>query len=227
MLQIGRIKRRYAEIERWTGLFDQRKTGCRAGAMLVQYRRGADPKRKGEIVAESIGEKQLRLGIEDIVLAYAQGLDAEALAGDRHVAMAVHRPFRRSGGAGRIEPETIVVGGGRRSVELRLALCEQCGKRLPFALGTKHAARRPRGGRNGGFDLTGIFRRVDKRGRGGIVDHERVAARPQQRVERNRYDAGFDRTPEQIERMPGSPSPPSTGARRVVVRERGGRWRNG
>ena len=114
--------------------------------------------------------------------------------------MAVHGPFRRAGGAGRIEPEAIVFRGCRHGFELRLTLREQRGERLPFALGAQNVTWRPRGGRNGRFDLAGKFRGVDDRGRAEIVDHESVAACPQQCVERNRHDSGFDRAPEQIEK---------------------------
>ena len=125
MLQIGGIKRRHAEIERRPESFDEWKAARRAGAMVVQHRGGADPKRKREIVAKSIREKQFRLGVKDVVLTNAQGLDAEPLTGDGHVTMAVHGSFRRAGGAGRVEPEAIVFGGCRYGFELRLALREQ------------------------------------------------------------------------------------------------------
>ena len=71
---------------------------------------------------------------------------------------------------------------------------------MPFAFGAQNVTRRPRGGGNGRFNLAGKFGRVDDRGRAGIVDHEGVTACPQQRVERNRHDSGFDRAPEQIEK---------------------------
>jgi hypothetical protein len=48
---------------------------------------------------------------------------------------------------------------------------------MPLALGSQNVTRRPRGGRNGGFDLAGKFGGVDQRGRAGIVDHESVTAR--------------------------------------------------
>jgi hypothetical protein len=114
--------------------------------------------------------------------------------------MAVHSSFRRAGGAGRVKPEAIVFGCRRYRFELRPTLREQCGERLPFALGTQNITWRPRGGGNGRLNLAGKFGRVDDRGCAGIVDHESVAACPQKRVERNRHDASFDRAPEQIEK---------------------------
>src|ERR1035441_2734010 len=143
MLQIGGIKRRHAEIERWPESFDQWKAGRRAGAMFVQHRGGADPKWEREIVAKSIREKQLRLGVKDIVLTNAQCLDAEPLTGDGHVTMAMDCPFRSTGGAGRVEPEAAIFGGCRHGIELRLTLREQRGKRIPLALGMQSVTRRP------------------------------------------------------------------------------------
>ena len=199
MLQVGGIERRHAEIERRAVARDQRKARGRAGALAVEHRGGADPERKGHVVAEPIGEEQLGLGIEDVVLANAERLDAVALAADRHVAMAVHRAFRRAGGAGRIEPEAVVVGGGRHGGKARLALLEQFGQRARGTFGAQHAARLLLGGGERALDLAGKFRRVDQRGGAGVIDHEGVARRAQQRVERHRHDAGLDRAPEQIE----------------------------
>src|ERR1035438_3361597 len=68
-----------------------------------------------------------------------------------------------------------------------------------IALGTKDVTWRTRGARNGRQNFAGKFGRIDERSRTRIVDHDRVTARSQQGIERDRHDPGFNRAPKEIE----------------------------
>jgi len=200
-LQMGGIEGRNSEIDGRPKAFDDRKAGRWTGPMLVEHRGRAHPERHRHIVPEPIGEEQLGLGIADILRAQSENVHAHELAGHDHVAMTMNRGLGSAGRSGRVKPKTIIFGRRRDGSEIGRRLSGQGPKRRPRPFGSKHDARRMGGCGDCRLDLLGIFRRIEQRGRGRIVDHEAVARPAEQRIERDRDDPRLDRAPEQIEEV--------------------------
>ena len=97
-----------------------------------------------------------------------------------------------AGRAGRIEPEAIVVGRGQARVE---------GGRGLGHLGEEgvDGQRRRRRLAEGRLDLAGELAGIGDQPAAGILEHVGIVGRSQQRVGRDRHDAGLDGPPEQIE----------------------------
>ena len=111
----------------------------------------------------------------------------------------VHRALRRSGRAGGVEPEADVVAGGRRGLERGggLSPSASCRCRCPCAsLPETMTCLRKAGCAQDRREARQQRLRDDQRARAAVPQHELVVGRGEQRVGRDRHDAGLDRAEE-------------------------------
>ena len=85
-----------------------------------EQRRRADAHRKGQRVAEPIGEEELGGREADVALLQAEDRLAVKLGRPVRVGVRMHRPLRPAGRARRIEPEGGIVGVGAGGLQERL-----------------------------------------------------------------------------------------------------------
>ena len=128
------------------------------------------------------------------------GADADALSRAHHVAVGVHDALGISGRPRRIEPETVVHGGGRRRRQAR----RLPGHQVPEA--ARADAEHPVRGRvarlvERALDGVGEFGTVEQGCAFGIVDHEAIVVGAQHRVDRHRNDARLDRAEEGVDEL--------------------------
>ena len=76
------------------------------------------------------GETEPRHAEKGVVFGYAQNFDHIELADDREVAMSVDDAFRQTGGARRVETETIILGFRRNRIEMRRSVVCQISQRF-------------------------------------------------------------------------------------------------
>ena len=98
-LKLRGIERRHAEVQCRLEAGDDVEGHLRRRPLRIEHGGGADPQRERHGVAESVGEEQLRRRVAHVALAHAERFDAIELAGDRHVALEVHRALRPPGRA--------------------------------------------------------------------------------------------------------------------------------
>ena len=180
----------------------RRNTASGVGRSPIRSNGSADRQRKGQGVAEPVGEKQLRRREADVVLAEVQ--DRLAVELDRPVRIGVRMDgsLGSSGRARRIEPESGFVGAGAGGPgERRLGFEEG----LELDLAEFERMRRARddhlvdlvvGPGHRGFQRR-LQRPADDRGlRARMLEHVGVVVGGQQRVDGDRHDAGEDRAEE-------------------------------
>ena len=114
--QHGSVQRRYAVEDRRLVLAQSGEDRRRRRSLRHQHDRGADRQRKRQAVVEAIGEKQLRRGKHQIVLANPEDRSRIQLDRLNQAGVNVKRAFGRARRTRRVKPETRVVAGrfGRR-----------------------------------------------------------------------------------------------------------------
>ena len=190
-----RKQRRHAEEDAGIVAVHQREHGRRRRALGVENRGGADRHRKGQGIAEAIGEKQFRRRQSDIVLADAEHLFGVGLGGGGQARMQMPHALGHAGRARRIQPEGRFVGMRRHRCKCIALARDLVGEFLV-----------PVGVATGNNDMLEIRHPPDhvlhhRQQRFGdeqhpgaaIRQHIGVLIRRQQRVERHRHHPGADR----------------------------------
>jgi hypothetical protein len=176
------------------------KHRLRRRALGHQHGGGPRGQRKGQRIAESVGEEELGRGEADVVLAELQHVLRVQRVGPVRIRMRMHGALRRAGGARRIEPERDVVGVRRR--RLRLVCARHVGTEIAPAGNRLRPADDPHGpdvaARALHRPLEHRQQRVrhDRRAGAAVRQHVRVVSRGQQRVHGDRDDAGVERAEE-------------------------------
>ena len=173
----------------------QREHRRRRRPLGIQHGGGADRHRKGQRVAEAIGEKQFCRRQADVVLANAEHLLGIGLRRRREIGMQMPHALGHAGRARRIQPERRLVGMGRRGRE-RIALAREF-------VGEFLVAVRVLAGDDDVLEIRHppdhvLHHRQQRFGneqhpRAAIRQHIGILVRGQQRIERHRHDAGADR----------------------------------
>ena len=160
-----------------------------------QERRRPDAHRKGQSVAEAVGEEELGGGKADVALLQAEDRLAVELGRPIGVGVRMHRPFGPSGRAGRIEPEGGIVGAGSGGLGEGRGPAEEILERdlagVERLRGARHDNR---------VDLVlrlgerGFQRRLDRaagerRLGARMLEHVGEVIRREQRIDRDRNDA--------------------------------------
>ncbi len=171
----------------------------RGGPLRHQHGRRTDRHRKRQRIAQTIREEELRGGVHDIVLAYAEHRLRIELRGQNEARVRVHRALGRARRARRIEPEARVVAGRlgrrarrRRGIHQRRERVGRPGLALAWRTGDDHVTqvwmhgehRRNRREQRRGHD---------QRARPAVAQHVVVVAGRQQRVRGDGHDARLDR----------------------------------
>ena len=195
-------QRRHAAEDRRAALAQDRADDVRRRAAGLQHRRRTDRHRERERVAEPVREEQLRSREDDVVFAHAEHVAREQLGGADHARLHVQRALRLTGGTRRVEPEADVVGPRRRGLGDRRRGVHQRGER-GIARVRQRAARigddeapGPAREARGFFVRREQLRRDDRRLGATVGEDEREVERLEQRVDRDRNDAGLDRAEE-------------------------------
>ena len=179
----GGVKRRHA-IEDGRLLLDQAlEHRIRRRPLGHQNGGGADGEREGQRVAQAVGEEQLRRGEHHVGLADAEHRHGVELGGEDEVRVQVHRALRRAGRARRVEPEAHVVaqrwgGLGLRRSQLRAVRWSwESGNDLVKTEAVEVLQQRL------GHEY---------RFRAAVLELVLVVRRREERVQRDRHDAGLD-----------------------------------
>jgi hypothetical protein len=176
-------------------LVEQREHQRRRRPVGVEHRAGADGKRKGQRIAEAIGEEQFRCGEADVVLADAEHLLGVGVGGGLKTGMQMPHALRHAGRARRIEPERRLVGMGLHGLEaVALVLQFFRQKLVPMSILARHddAIEIAHAPDDVFHDRKQSFR-DEQHARATIGEDVGVLFRGQQRVERHRHDASADR----------------------------------
>ena len=176
-------------------LFISANIARRRRPLGIEHRGGADRHRKGQRVAEAIGEKQFCRRQADIVLANAEHLLGIGVRGRGEIGMQMPHALGHAGRARRIQPERRLVGMGRGGRECIAFAREFVGQFL--------VAMRVLAGDDDMIEIRHPPEHVldhrqqrfgdEQHPRAAIRQHIGVLIRGQQRVERHRHDAGADR----------------------------------
>ena len=187
-------QRRHAEEDAGIVLADQFEHHLRRRTLGIQDCGRADRHRKGQRIAEAIGEEQFRRREADIVLADAEHLSGVGFRRRFQIGVQMAHALRHAGGARRIEPEGRLVAMGRGGVEcvvfLRKLIFErQMAVRI---LSRHHDMLQVRQAAEHILHHRQQRLRDEQHPRAAVHQHIGILFGGQQRVERHRHDSGAD-----------------------------------
>jgi hypothetical protein len=169
---------------------------------------GADRERKGHGIAHAIGEEQLGGGEHHVVLANADDMPAHQSRRCKGRGVSVLDALRLAGRAGCVEPERDFVGKRRRREHVVAAARHKLGEIVHVAAGSsksgavigatadKYYAAQPRQPIEDWLQRFGQRRRSDDRRSAAVAEDIGVLLGSEQRIERQRHDAGAHAAPE-------------------------------
>ena len=190
-----RVERRHPVKDRRPVLAQHAADRRRRRPLGHQHAGGADRQRKGQCIAEPIGEEQLCRREHDIPLVDAEHRDGIELRRLHQARMDMHGALRPSRRPRRVEPEAWLVRMGRRGVGRRRHLGKQPGERVILHVAAGNDQRRSRSWQRGQCRIHNRQqRRGDDDGAGAAVSrHEGKFRGRELRVDRDRHGPGLDR----------------------------------
>ena len=162
-----------------------------------QHGGGARRHRKGQRIAEPVGEEQLGHRIADVAVLDAEDGPGIKLIGELEIGMGVHGSLGLAGRAGGVEPKAHVVARGRRGHGFGFGGGEQIVEAL---VTVRRLAGHDDVGEisgdisrgDGALEFWQQLRGDDQQPGAGILQHEAVIVFAHQRVDRHRDHAGLD-----------------------------------